>query len=150
MEKSNIKTTRKPVLIGLVIGGTLLYILFFVGMFYLMFKLDTSVHTDFEKNQYGEIIVDNNVKIYGTSGLYLDSVESYYVQGYLENNNNYHDIEFVTVEYNVYDMSNTLLGTADAYIEVVNSNTKWKFKAIYSGIDASKVSRYELSKVEFY
>lgn len=149
MEKSNIKTTSKPVLIGLVIGIGLLYILFFVGMFYLMFKLDTSVHTEFEKNSYGEIIVDNNVKVYGTSGLYLDSVESYYVQGYLENNSN-NDIEFVAVEYNVYDMNNTLLGTADAYIEVVNSNTKWKFKAIYSGIDASKVIRYELSKVEFY
>lgn len=115
----------------------------------LFFEFENSVYTEFEENKNGDIVLKKDIKIYDFDGFYDEEEKSYYVQGYLENNSK-NDIEFVYIEYFVYDKNDVLLGTAYGSVDNLKANNKWKFKAIYSDIDSNEVSRFELSKVEFY
>ena len=86
---------------------------------------------------------------YQPRSFYNEEENSYYIQGYFENKSK-NDIEFIYIEYLVYDENDVLLGTAYCSIDTLKANTKWKFKAVYSDFDSNEASKFELSKVEFY
>lgn len=154
MEKETViikepKRTNKLVVVLIVIFTVVLTFLPIIGIMYLVFFSDSVFNTEFKENNYGEIIVDDDAKISNVDGYYDNVSNNYYVQGYLENLDD-DKIEFVSIEYLVYDKNNVLLGTAYASIDNISANTKWKFKAIYDGIDSNEVVKYELSSVELY
>jgi len=154
MEKETViikepKRTSKLVIALIVIFTTVLTILPIVAFICFIFFFDEGVYTEFKENKYGEIIVEDDVKIYNVDSYYDNVSGNYYVQGYLENLDD-EEIEYISIEYSVFDRNNDLLGTAYASIDYLDANTKWKFKAIYSDIDSNEVYRYELSEVEIY
>ena len=143
------KRTNKWVMVLIVVVATLFTVLPFGLVIYSFFAFENSVYTEFEEKENGDISIKKDIKVYDVEGFYNEEEKSYYVQGYLENKSK-SDLEFINIEYSVYDKEDTLLGTAYASIDSLKANTKWKFKAIYSDIDSSEISRFELSEVEFY
>ena len=143
------KRTSKWLIVLIVIFATLLTLLPIVGVIYVFFECENSVYNEFEETELGEIYLKKDIKIYDVESFYSEEENSYYVKGYLENTSK-NDLEFICIEYFVYDNNGVLLGTAYASIDNLESNTKWKFKAIYSDIDSNEISKFELSKVEFY
>ena len=154
MEKETIiikepKRTNKLVIALIIIFTTVLTFLPIVFIVALILFDDKVFNTEFKENNYGEIIVDDDARIYHVEGYYDNATGNYYIQGYLENLDN-DKLEYVSIEYLVYDKDNVLLGTAYASIDNLSANTKWKFKAIYGDIDSSEVYKYELSSVDLY
>lgn len=143
------KRTNKVLVAIIIIVASIFTILPIVGMVYAFLEFDNYVYTDFEETGNGEIVVKKDVSISDVNGLYNEEDETYYIQGYLENTSD-DDITSIYIEYLVYDSNDVLLGTAFCGVDNLGSNTKWKFKAIYSDIDSNEVSRFELSQVEIY
>lgn len=143
------KRTSKWLIAVIVVIATLFTILPIIGMVYIAFEFDDYIYTEFEQDKLGRIFIKEDIMINNVEGFYNDEEKAYYVQGYLENNSE-NDLEFIYIEYYVYDENDVLLGTATASVDTLKANTKWKFKAIYSDIDGSEINKFELSKVEFY
>lgn len=143
------KRTSKWLVVLIVVVASIFTILPIVGMIYAFFEFDNSVYTEFKENESGQIVVKKDIVIYDSKGFYNEEEKAYYVQGYLENNSK-NDIEYLYIEYLVYDKEGTLLGNAYGNVDILKAGTKWKFKAIYSDFDSNEASKFELSKVEFY
>ena len=82
----------------------------------------------------------------GHTGYFSDW--TYYIEGYVQNNTD-KEYSYVHVEFNLYDAEGALLGTADDYIDALEANGKWKFKATeWIGSDQGKqVASYKLKEV---
>ena len=143
------KRTSKWLVVLIIVVASIFTILPIVGMVYAIFEFDNSVYTEFKENESGEIVVKKDILIYDSEGFYNEEEKAYYVQGYLENNSK-NDIEYLNIEYLVYDKEGTLLGNAYGNVDILKAGTKWKFKAVYSDFDSDEASKFELSKVEFY
>lgn len=145
------KRTSKWLVVVIVVFSTILTILPIVAMvfMFMFFDFDEGIYDQFEENKYGEIVVDDDVRIYGVESYYDEVYNNYYIQGYLENLDD-EGIEYVSVEYSLYDKNDVLLGSAYSEIDYLKANGKWKFKVIYSDVDSQEVVTYELSEVEFY
>ena len=143
------KRTSKWLIVLIVVVASIFTILPIVGMIYAIFEFDNSVYTEFKKNETGETVIKKDILIYDSEGFYNEEEKSYYIQGYFENKSK-NDIEFIYIEYLVYDENDVLLGTAYCSIDTLKADTKWKFKAVYSDFDSDEASKFELSKVEFY
>ncbi len=104
----------------------------------------------FTENADGSInIDDNDLTITKDLKYYYDEEnETYYVEGFLVNNLD-KNIDSISLEYNLYDIYNNLVGTAFAQISNVDPHGTWKFKATYSEIDAKTVVKIKLSNI-FY
>ena len=117
-------------------------------MFYAIVE-DSSIVTEFERNDNDEVLLKKNIVISNETGIYNEDDGTYYIQGYLQNNSE-DNLNYARIEYFVYDKNNNLLGTADCTITNLKQNIKWKYKATYYSIDSSEISRFELSRVELY
>ena len=143
------KRTSKWVIAIIVIFTTIFTILPIAGIAFMFFYFDDMVYTEFKETSNGEIIVEDELKIYGVESFYDEVNNSYYIQGYLENISD-EELEYISLEYDVYDKDDVLLGTAYGSLDFLKVDAKWKFKAIYADIDSSEVTKFELSSVEVY
>ena len=143
------KRTSKWVIALIVIFSVICTILPIIAVVFLLIFFDESVYTEFEENNYGEILVDDDARIYGVESYYDLDNDSYCIQGYFENLDD-EEIDYVYIEYLLYDKNDVLLGSATAYVDNLKANGKWKFKATYYDIDSREVAKYELSSVEIY
>lgn len=149
VNQKEVKGTNKWVVLLILVFTTIFTVLPIVAMICFIFLFDEGIYTEFKENKYGEIMVKDDARIYGVESYYDEASNNYYIQGYLENLDD-EEIEYISIEYSVYDRNNVLLGTAYAGVDYLGANSKWKFKAIYSDIDSNEVVRYELSSVELY
>lgn len=131
----------------LIIGCLSFYILPFCFLGWLSI-IDTE--GKIEKLKTGEFSIDHNVLVVDkdVESKYLYSDSTFYIYGYLKNNSN-KDVEYLSMEYELYDKNDNILGAANAYIESLPKGKKWKFKATYSDIDAKEVQKYKLIKVDY-
>lgn len=149
VDKIEAKRTSKWLVVLIIVIATIFTVLPIVGMVYAIFVFEDNIYTEFKQEDSGIISVNKDIKISNVEGFYNEEDDSYYVQGYLDNSSK-NNLEFLYIEYLVYDKNDVLLGTAYCSVDNLKSNTKWKYKAIYSDIDSSEISRFELSRVEFY
>ena len=144
------KEKKKDKKLILVIIIATIYTLFpaiiFVGT---IIFLDAS-YPKYEEKADGTVEINNNdLTIKKDIKNYFDEEKStYYVEGYLVNNTD-KKIDYIVVEYNLYDISNNLIGTAYASVNNLDKRGTWKFKATYIDDDAKKVVKIKLSNIDF-
>lgn len=80
---------------------------------------------------------------------YDTDTEAFYVEGIFNNNTekSYYDIN---LDFVIYDLDGNILGNAYAYLERINGNESWKFKARYDDVDATDAVSYKLVDVSYY
>ena len=124
-------------------------VLFYVGIFFIdLFGLN---EFKYEVDTDGTILL-NREKFTISSEItsYYDTdKESFYVEGIFNNNteNSYYDIN---LDFVIYDIDGNVLGNAYAYLERINENESWKFKARYDDVDATDAVSYKLVDVSYY
>lgn len=101
-----------------------------------------------EKN--GEIIIDKGDLVISNVTSYYDSENDvFYIEGLLKNNEDKLR-EYINITFTIYDGDNNVLGEAEAYLNSLEGNGTWKFKAKYIENDARSVSNYKFSSIELY
>lgn len=142
------KTTSKWLIVLIIVLAVIFTVLPIAGVIYAIVE-DSSIVTEFERNDNDEVLLKKNIVISNETGIYNEDDGTYYIQGYLQNNSE-DNLNYARIEYFVYDKNNNLLGTADCTITNLKQNIKWKYKATYYSIDSSEISKFELSRVELY
>lgn len=145
MEKKKDKKIILVIIIAVI--WTLLPAIFFTGMIFLADEFDYSNYIEEADGSIniedGDLIIKEGVKNY------YDSVRDiFYVEGYLVNNTD-EDLEYILVEYTLYDINNNILGTAEAYLNKLEAKGTWKFKATYEENDAKQVIKVKISNIEY-
>lgn len=104
----------------------------------------------YDVDKEGNIIIENNKFIINKemSSFYDDETKSFYVEGIFKNNTDktYYNI---SLTYTIYDLDGNILGNAYAYLDRINSNEQWKFKATYFDIDATDAVSYKLIDISY-
>ena len=151
MEEVKVKTTSKGLMIFIIVIGALfimLPILLIFGVF-ITEGFDDGTYTNFEFIGNDTIVINNKIKIFNVSN-HLNSVtDTLYVEGYIQNIDD-DEFDYISIEYNLYDANNNILGTAIASINDLKEDAVWKFSAKCDGARGSNVARYELFKVTTY
>ena len=117
---------------------------------FLFWKLfNSSFQYEVEKD--GTILIDkerftisNEIKSY-----YDSDKETFYIVGTLKNNTTKQYCDIV-LNFAVYDLNGNILGNAYAYLDQMDKNETWKFKASYDDVDATDAVSYKLIEVEYY
>lgn len=145
MTKMKKKANVKIILLCVFAG--FLYVLPFLSMFFIAIFFDGEKTFEIKDNvveiSNGKMMVEN------VDGFYDEEEKMYYIVGYLKNKTDktYTDIG---LQYRVYDEENNVLGSADSvYLEYLAKGENWRFKIMYSDIDASDVHHFELHRVEY-
>ncbi len=140
------KTSNSKVILLCVLAGAI-YILPFIFMFTFAIFVDGEkkfeIKGDIVEISDGKMVVEN------ATGFYDEEYKAYYVVGYLKNkaDKKYTNIE---LEYRVYDEKNNVLGDAGGtYLEYLDKGDTWKFKVIYSDVDASDVHHFAFHKISY-
>lgn len=118
-----------------------------IGAIYVIEKME-----EVKVEYVDDLIVINNGDLEATitNGYYLEEKGYYYVEGILKNNTK-EEHRGVYLNFYVYDKDNNILGEATSYLEILQGNSSWKFKAEYDDKSrASEVASYKLISVEFY
>ena len=151
MGEVKVKTTSKG-LMAVIIGLGVLFLILPILLFFVFAiteGFDDGVYTNFEFLDNNDLVINNKIKVFNVN-YYLNVVtDAYYVEGYIQNIDD-EDIDYISIEYNLYDANNNILGTAIASINDLKENAVWKFSAKCDGARGSNVARYELSKVTTY
>lgn len=139
------KKTKTWQIVLIIIIASVFYSLPFIGIAAIAYFFDNQT-LEYQKD--GSIIVDD-IKINNDIETYYDeTTNTYYISGTLVNGDD--DLESVSIYFKLYDKDNNVLGTASAYMDKLDKNENWKFKATYSSLDASEVSTYEIINIEYY
>lgn len=140
------KRTPKWIIALIVIIGIAVTIGPFLVIFIFALN-DTS--SSFKVKKDGTVSIDkNSVTILSeVKGSYDEEEDCYFIEGTIKNNTD--DVRSINVVYNVYDNSNNILGTAEAYLDNLDSNGTWKFKANYCDY-ASDVSDFKIVSANTY
>jgi hypothetical protein len=141
------KKTKKIQIVLLVILAVVIYSLPVVGILFLN-KLDEE-STKFEVKEDIVDIGNGNMTISNVESFYQEEDEIYYVVGYLKNETD-KDYESISLTYRFYDENGIILGDAETYVSNLNEQDTWKFKVLFSEIDADLVKTYELIAVKYY
>jgi hypothetical protein len=139
------KTNRTPK--WLIVLIVVISIIITIGPFVLFFFAivsDTSSKFKIETN--GTVSIANNklTILSDVVGNYNEEDDCYYIEGTVKNNTKQN--RNVSITYNVYDKDNVILGTADAYLDNLDSKGKWKFRASYCDY-AKEVNSYKIVSV---
>ena len=130
---------------GIIIGG--IFVLMYISLFGLgIIGSDESSNNTKEEQSSQTVTTEPLVLLDGHSGYFSDW--TYYIEGYVQNNTD-KEYSYVHVEFNLYDKDGAILGTADDYIDALEANGKWKFKATaWLGSDQEKkVASYKLKEI---
>lgn len=146
MENKEVKRTSKKKIALIVVLCLIVYalpVLAFIGFaYYCEDELKYVVEEDGTVNiGKDNIIISNDV-----TGEY-DEYYTYYISGKLKASGDYDELE---IKYKVYDEEKNILGYAVAYVEHVEKDESWKFKATYNAIDASEVKSYAFDSIDYY
>lgn len=84
----------------------------------------------------------------GHSGYAGDYNLGYYVEGYVQNNTD-KEYTYVSIEFNLYDADGAIVGTASDYIDNLEANSKWKFKAssLTTSEETASIASYKLKEI---
>lgn len=141
------KRTKNSKIILLCILAIFIYALPFICMFSFAIFFDGEKKFEVKDNLVeisgGKMIVEN------VNGFYDEEYKTYYIVGYLKNKtkDEYSDIN---MQYRVYDEENNILGSTDyTYLEHLDEGETWKFKVMYSDIDAKDVHHFEFHRIEY-
>ncbi len=141
------KKTSNIKIILLCILASFIYIAPFLFMFVFSFFFDVEktfeIKEDVVEISNGKMIVENE------TGFYDEENKAYYIIGYLKNETDkkYTNVE---LEYRVYDEEDTILGDAGStYLEYLDEGDTWKFKVIYSDIDANEVHHFSFHGIVY-
>lgn len=101
---------------------------------------DSTKEDAYSENITKNFTVDPNIK-----GYYDSKNKEYVLEGIVTNNSNksFDDVEIL---YYLYDENGVILSFARGYIEDINPNEKWQFKAT-SDDNIEKVASYKLVKI---
>lgn len=149
MDVKEPKRTSKWLIAIIVVFATIFTILPFAGVAFMFFYFDDGIYTEFKEKSNGDIIVEDELRIYDVESFYDEISNNYYIQGYLENISG-EELEYISLEYYVYDKDDVLLGTAYGSLDYLKIDAKWKFKANYMDVDSNEATKFELSSVEVY
>lgn len=124
-------------------------VLFYLSMFLFDgFGLNT---LKYEVDTDGTILL-NKEKFTISSGItsyYDETTDAFYVEGIFNNNTEKKYYE-INLDFVIYDLDGNVLGNAYAYLERINGNESWKFKARYDDIDSTDAVSYKLVDVSYY
>lgn len=126
--------------IALIFYGSLI-ILDCLGLNSFKYEVDTD----------GTILINNEKFTINNemTSFYDTDSESFYVVG-IFNNNTKKTYYGISLEFAIYDLDGNILGNAITYIEKINANESWKFKANYVNVDATDAVSYKLVDVSYY
>lgn len=84
----------------------------------------------------------------GHSGFAGDYDIGYYVEGYVQNNTD-KEYSYVSIEFNLYDSEGAIIGTATDSVSNLESNGKWKFKALSltTSEETTSIASYKLKEI---
>ena len=134
---------------GIIIGA--IFVLVYVLIFGLgiMETEDTSKtqNSNQTQDQTGQTENKEDLSLLDGHKGYL-SDWTYYIEGYVQNNTN-KDYSYVHIEFNLYDADGAIVGTADDYIDNLEPNGKWRFKAtsFLSTSEEKNVTSYKLKEI---
>lgn len=151
MEEVKVKTTSKG-LMAVIIGLGVLFLILPILLFFVFAiteGFDDGVYTNFEFLDNNDLVINNKIKVFNVNYHLNVVTDTYYVEGYIQNIDD-DEFDYISIEYNLYDANNNILGTAIASINDLKENAVWKFSAKCDGARGSNVARYELSKVTTY
>lgn len=122
-----------------------IYIVPFLFLFSVFFDVEKTfeIKEDVVEISNGKMVVENE------TGFYDEEYKAYYITGYLKNKTDkkYTNVE---LEYRVYDEKDNILGDAGStYLEYLDRGDTWKFKVIYSDIDASEVHHFAFHRISY-
>ncbi len=146
MESNNFKKTPKWVIALAIIVG-IISILGPIIFIIVLFSFDRTSKFDIRNDGTININDEELVVNKDINGYYDEKTNSYYIEGYLKNNEN-EDYEYVYITFNVYDENNNILGEATADLSHLEKKGTWKFKAAYSSVDSKDVAKFKLTDVE--
>jgi len=142
MKKNNFR--KVPIwVIALCVCG----IVFYGYIFYII----ASENFKYEVETDGTILVDNKKFIIGSNitSYYDADRDIFYIEGTLTNNT-INEHQGISLNFAVYDLDGNILGNAYAYLDRIDENETWKFKASYDAIDATDAVSYKLIDVSYY
>lgn len=141
------KKTKKWQIILIVVLAMIIYVLPIAGIFVLSYfeeKTKTfEVKDKIIEISKGKLIIEN------VDSFYDEEDKTYYVTGYLKNTTE-KEYDFIDISYRLYDKDGNILGDAAAYLDNLGSKKTWKFKAIYTNIDAKEVEKVEFLEIDYY
>lgn len=141
------KKTKTWKIVLLCILCVVIYLLPITGIVFVSYVEEKGKTFEIKDNiieiSKGKMIIE------GEDAFYDEKEETYYITGYLKNTTK-KEYDNVSVSYRLYDVDSNILGEATSYLETLGSKKTWKFKAIYSDIDASEVSTFEFLGVDYY
>lgn len=122
------------------------YILLFAIFIYaIVDEASQESNTIKDEDTYTENITKNFTIDPNIKGYYDSKNKEYVLEGVVTNNSN-KSFDDVEIEYYLYDENGVILSVARAYIEDINPNEKWQFKAV-SDDNIEKVASYKLVKI---
>lgn len=140
------KKNAKKIILILVLG-LCVYVLPVIGIFSLFYFSEQDKTFEMKDNiieiSKGKLIIKD------ATSYYDEEDDTYYIIGYLKNKTE-NSYDSISLEYRVYDKEGNILGNAMTYLEELEANKSWKFKAIYSEIDASEIDSFEFSRIDYY
>lgn len=141
------KKTKKWQIVLLCILCVGIYLLPVLGVFVISY-FEEKAKTFEIKDDFIEIS-EGNIVIEQEDSFYSEEEDIYYVTGYLKNKTK-NKYESIYLEYRLYDKEGNILGEATAYLETLDSEKTWKFKATYDNLDAKDVSSFEFIEIDYY
>ncbi len=119
------------------------------GLFLIGFvAFDIFDNRDYKIQNDGSIKDDDIIIKKDVKGYYDDATKTYYIEGYLVNKDD-ESLDYVYLEYTVYDKDGNILGSAMADIDTLAPKATWKFKARYDDIDAASVSSFKIADIDY-
>lgn len=141
------KKTKKWQIVLIVVLAMIIYVLPIASIFVLSYFEEKAKTFEVKDNiieiSKGKLIIEN------VDSFYDEEDKTYYVTGYLKNTTE-KEYEFIDISYRLYDKDGNILGEATTYLDNLSSKKTWKFKAIYSDIDAKEVDKFEFLGIDYY
>ena len=135
------KRKRDNIIVFSLIGICVVFMLIFLTTFD-----QQKVYTDFNYLPNGSILIDNKATIIYDEGKYHGD-DYYGVLGVIRNTSN-KKMEYLKVEYTLYDENGKKIDTLYDMTEKLNKNDEWQFIIEYDG--NKKVSSYKLTMISFF
>ena len=137
---------KKRYIALIVLAVILMYCLPFIFIMGVAFLVDGT--TKFEKVEETYVVSKGKVTIDTLSGTYDTEKKVYILSGELHNKTK-SDIDYVNIDFSLYDKDGNSLGQAYGNIGKIKKDKAWKFNIIYEDINASEVVSFELDSVNY-
>lgn len=119
-------------------------------IFFMIYGLSNIYDFKYDIDNEGNIIIEKDKFIINKeiNSFYDEETKGFYIKGTIKNKSKktYYN---VSLNYIIYDLEGNILGNAYAYLDRINSEESWNFKASYLDIDATDAVSYKLVEVNY-